>query len=108
MTFLNKILNFAGHNKYWIAVFFGVMIVGFTGDNSVLKHWTLLKEIDRLETEIANFDKSYEDGQNTIKQIQTNPHAITKIAREQYFMKADDEDIFVFRSNQESDEEPKL
>lgn len=105
MTFLNKIWDFVGHNKYWIVVFFGVMIVGFTGDNSVLKHWGLLKDIDHLESEIAAFNKLYEDGQNTIKQIQTNPHAITKIAREQYYMKADDEDIFVFQNETDIPEE---
>ncbi len=105
MTFLNKIWDFVGHNKYWIVVFFGVMIVGFTGDNSVLKHWGLLKDIDHLESEIASYNKLYEDGQNTIKQIQTNPHAITKIAREQYYMKADDEDIFVFQNESDIPEE---
>lgn len=103
MTFLNKIWDFAEHNKYWIVVFLGVMIVGFTGDNSVFKHWSLLKEIDHLENEIATYNKEYEDGQNTIKQIQTNPHAITKIAREQYYMKADDEDIFVFQTAQDDE-----
>lgn len=105
MTFLNKILDFIGHNKYWIVGFFGVLIVGFTGDNSILKHMGLLKDIDHLESEIAAYNKLYEDGQNTIRQIQTNPHAITKIAREQYYMKADDEDIFVFQVESEGNEE---
>lgn len=99
MTFLNKIWDFIEHNKYWIVVFFGIMIVGFTGDNSVFKHWSLLKDIEHLENEITTFNKQYDDDQNTIKQVQTNPHAITKIAREQYYMKADDEDIFVFQSD---------
>lgn len=105
MTFLNKIWDFVGHNKYWIVVFFGVMIVGITGDNSVLKHMGLLNEIKRLETEINDYNKLYEDGQNTIRQIQTNPHAITKIAREQYYMKADDEDIFVFQNESDIPQE---
>ncbi|MCF0192627.1 MAG: septum formation initiator family protein [Prevotella sp.] len=99
MTFINKILRFAGHNKYWLVLFLGVLIVGFTGDNSVLTHWKYQKEIDGLEEEIAAFNKQYEEDQDLIKQIQTNPHAIAKIAREQYFMKADDEDIFVFSTD---------
>ena len=54
MTFYNKILSFAGHNKYWIVLFFGVLIVGFTGDNSVYQHWQYQKEIDKLQAEINN------------------------------------------------------
>lgn len=96
MTLINKIWKFIEHNKYWIVVFFGVLIVGITGDNSVLTHWQHLEEIESLESEIDAYNKQYAQDQDMIKRIQTDPHAITKIAREQYYMKADDEDIFVF------------
>ncbi|MCF0244225.1 MAG: septum formation initiator family protein [Bacteroidaceae bacterium] len=99
MTFYNKILSFAGHNKYWIVLFFGVLIVGFTGDNSVYQHWQYQKEIDQLQAEINNYNKRYTEDQNVLKSLQTDPYAITKIAREKYLMKADDEDIFVLSTD---------
>lgn len=103
MTFIYKIWDFIEHNKYWLVVFFGVLIVGITGDNSVLTHWQHLNEIEKLESEISAYDKQYEEDQNMIKRIQTDPHAIAKIAREQYFMKADDEDIFVFSNDYQNE-----
>ena len=99
MTLINKIGSFILHNKYWIVVFFGILIVGFTGDNSILQHLEYQNEIDNIESEINNYNKIYEESQHTIKMIQTDPHAITKIAREKYLMKADDEDIFVFSND---------
>jgi cell division protein FtsB len=35
-----------------------------------------------------------------IRQLEDNPKEIEKIAREQYFMKADDEDIFVLSDDE--------
>ena len=36
-----------------------------------------------------------------LRELETNPKAIEKIARERYFMKADDEDIFVLSDDQQ-------
>ena len=38
MSKLNPIWNFIGHNKYWIVIIFGVLIVGFLDENSLLQH----------------------------------------------------------------------
>ncbi|MCQ2242820.1 MAG: septum formation initiator family protein [Bacteroidaceae bacterium] len=99
MTLINKIGSFILHNKYWIVIVIGVLVVGFTGDNSILQHLEYQNEIDNLENEISDYNKIYDESQHTIKMIQTDPHAITKIAREKYLMKADDEDIFVFSTD---------
>ena len=42
----------------------------------------------------------YEQDEQKIKELKRNPKAITKIARENYFMKGDDEDIFVLSDDQ--------
>ena len=36
-----------------------------------------------------------------LKDLNTSPDAIAKIARERYFMKADDEDIFVLSDDEQ-------
>lgn len=51
-------------------------------------------QIRDLKEQIAKYNDQYAD-QAKLKEIRMNPNAITKIARERYFMKADDEDIFV-------------
>lgn len=99
MTFIYKIWNFIGHNKYWFVCVAGVVIVGFTGENSLLRHFRYQEEIRLLEADISAYDEQYEEDSKNIKALQTDPHAIARIAREQYFMKADDEDIFVFSTD---------
>ena len=37
-----------------------------------------------------------------LKELNRNPDAIAKIARERYFMKADDEDIFVLSDDKKT------
>ena len=60
--------------KYAVVCILGVLIVGFLDENSF---WSHMKNRQR------------------INELQEDPKAMEKIARERFFMKADDEDIFV-------------
>ena len=51
------------------------------------------------------FEADFNRDQAQIKELDRNPKAIEKIARERYFMKADDEDIFVL-SDDDRDVKP--
>ncbi len=97
---LYPIWNFIGHNKYWIVVILGVLIVGFLDENSLLKHIQNRILVSDLKEQINTYNSQYERDEQQIKELRRNPKAITKIAREKYFMKADDEDIFVLSDDQ--------
>ena len=88
-------LKFVGRRKYLIVSVFGVVIIGFVGENSIMKHVQNRMLVREMKKEIDAYNAQYEKDEHTLKELQRNPKAITKIAREQYFMKADDEDIFV-------------
>ena len=51
--------------------------------------------------EKARFNAAYERDKAKIRELDRNPKAMEKIARERYFMKTDDEDIFVLREENE-------
>lgn len=95
MSNLNPIGRFFIHNRYWIVAILGVLIVGVLDENSFMKRVKLEMQINDLKMQIADFNTQYEEAEMKLKQLRMNPKAITKIARENYFMKADDEDIFV-------------
>lgn len=97
---LYPIWNFIGHNKYWIVVILGVLIVGFLDENSLLKHIQNRILVSDLKEQINTYNSQYERDEQQIKELRRNSKAITKIAREKYFMKADDEDIFVLSDDQ--------
>lgn len=89
------IWNFISHFKYHIVVVCGVAIVGFLDEESIMKRLEYEYRIASLKEEIAKYNKRHEAASRILKDMERNPKAIGKIARERYFMKADDEDIFV-------------
>ena len=98
---MSKVKNFVAwlgrlrYMKYLVVLVLGVMFVGFLDDNSLWAHLRNKNRISELNAEIEHFDQSYQRDQSQIDELKNNPKAIEKIARERYFMKADDEDIFV-------------
>jgi len=81
--------------KYLIVCIIGVLVVGFIDENSVWAHIQNKQRINELKEEIAKYEAINESNQAQIRELQHNPKAMEKIARERYFMKAEDEDIFV-------------
>ena len=81
--------------KYTVVFVLGVLIVGFLDENSVWSHIKHKQRISELQEEIVKYNADYERDQAQIRELNRNPKAMEKIARERYFMKADDEDIFV-------------
>ena len=57
-------------------------------------------QIDDLKREIQKYDSQYKHDMQQLKELKTNPQAISRVARERYFMKADNEDIFVLSDDE--------
>lgn len=76
-----------------IAVFLVIMI--FYGDNSYLKSKEYSEKIDELNKEIqANKDSAMYYKQKS-HELSTDRETLEKIAREQYGMKRDNEDVYI-------------
>jgi len=88
--------------KYIVVTILAVVLIGFVDDNSVWHHIRNKQYISELEDEIEKYEKLNQSNQAQIRELDSNPKAIEKIARERYFMKTDEEDIFVL-----SEDEPK-
>ena len=60
--------------------------------------WLLLRrqEMASLKAEIKRYTLQYEEDTRRLEELNNNPEAIEKIARERYLMKTEDEDIFIF------------
>ncbi len=87
--------------KYAVVCIVGVLIIGFLDDNSLWNHLKNLQRIDELTEETIKYQESYERDQAQIRELNKNPKAIEKIARERYFMKEDNEDIFVLSDDEQ-------
>lgn len=86
--------------KYVVVTVLAVVIVGFADDNSILSHYTNKRKIAELQDEIKKYRSQYEHDQAQLRQMDGNAKAIERIARERYYMKTDDEDIFVLSDDE--------
>ena len=87
--------------KYAVVAIIGGVIVGFLDENSFYSHFKNMQRISELQEETEKYNADYRRDQARIRELDRNPKAMEKIARERYFMKADDEDIFVLSDDGE-------
>ena len=89
--------------KYVVVALIAIVLIGFVDENSIWNHMRNKQRISELEGEIEQYTERYHQDQERIRTLDSNPKAIEKIARERYFMKADDEDVFVLSDDEKSD-----
>ncbi len=102
MNRLTPLLNILGHYKYVITIVAGIVIVGFLDENSFMKRVQLELQISDMKSKIEEYNIQNESDIKQLNELKRNPQAYEKIARERYFMKADDEDIFVLSDDEKS------
>lgn len=85
--------------KYAIVVVVAVVLIGYADENSLYNHLQNKRTISMMEAEINDLKAQYTREKNILKQMDSDSRAIEKIARERYFMKCDDEDIFVLSTD---------
>lgn len=88
--------------KYIIVIVLGVLFVGVLDENSIWAHMRNKQRISELQEEIDQYNALHQRNQKQIRHLQHDPKAMEKIARERYFMKADDEDIFVLSDDSDN------
>ena len=97
--------NVIVHYKYYIVIILGALIVLVLDKNSVLHQIQLHSQIESLKDEITRYTEENKEATRRLRELERNPKAIEKIAREHYFMKADNEDIFVLSDDQVQEKE---
>ncbi|MCG9791197.1 FtsB family cell division protein [Flavobacterium algicola] len=88
-------------NKYmWVLLFFGSWMI-FLDNYSYFDHRLLDNQISELEENKTYYQEEILKDENQIKQLK-NPEQIEKYAREKYFMKKENEDIFIIEFEEDS------
>ena len=89
----NKWLPYLKNKYVWVLLFFCVWML-FLDNYSQLEHRVLNKEINELETNKKYYQDEIRKDQNQINALK-DPNQVEKYAREKYFMKKQNEDIYV-------------
>jgi cell division protein DivIC len=92
---LKKIPNWL-KNKYMITVVVFMVWISFFDQNNFFTQYGFFKELESLEKDKAFFMEELTKTRQELNDLTTNPVTLEKFAREKYFMKKDNEEIFVF------------
>ena len=89
----NKIVRILS-NKYVIILLLFVVWMIFFDENSLINHWELDKEIDKLEKSNEYYRDQIEQDKKVIDNL-NDLDSLEKYAREEYKMKKENEEIFL-------------
>ncbi|MBO7120361.1 MAG: septum formation initiator family protein [Bacteroidaceae bacterium] len=96
MSKIHSAWLFMCRHKYILTILIMALIVGVVDEDSFLNRHPRRVRIEMLQQEIANYKQQYQEADSKIRELENNPKAVEKIARERYHMKRIDEDVFVF------------
>ena len=94
--FYNKYLSRI--NAYWLVtiVFFALTFV--MGDSSLYKRYTYDEKIRSLEKDIKHYQKEIEIHRKKLNDLHTDKEGLERFAREEYFMKKPNEDVYIIKN----------
>ena len=85
-----------GKFKYLIIIAFFVIHLAFLDDNNLVKRQQCKQEIRELKEEIKYYQEENDKSIKLLEELNSNPEVLERIARERYYMKKDNEDIYIF------------
>ena len=77
-------------NAYWLVTIVFLIVTFTVGDSSLYKRYTYDEKIRGLEKEIEINSKKLND-------LHTDKEGLERFAREEYFMKRSNEDVFIIK-----------
>lgn len=99
MSKAKKIISRLGHllgqYKYIITIILGLLWVGLLDEYSWSERLQLQNRINLLSDEYAELARENERDSLLLDDLKHHPKAYERVARERYFMKTPDEDVFV-------------
>ena len=87
-------------NRYVLVLIFFTIWILFLDNYSYLEHRVLDKEINEIEDNINYYKTEIKKDSASIKQLKNNDR-VEKYAREKYYMKRENEDIYIIEFEDE-------
>jgi len=92
-------------NKYTVLIFIYLVYVTFFDDHNLIKRFKNASEIEKLNTELDIYQKKIKESRDEIYKLQHDTAYLEKYAREKYYMRRPNEDVFIFRDSTKTEEE---
>jgi len=83
-------------NKYWLVAIVFFVVTFLVGDSSLIMRMRYDEKINTLEKDIKMYREKIENDKEHLDMLHSDPDNLEKFAREQYLMKRDNEEVFIF------------
>ncbi|MGN1236879.1 MAG: septum formation initiator family protein [Bacteroidaceae bacterium] len=101
--FLKKIMK----HKYVTTLVVFLALIGYLDSNSLYDRYKLYLEERDLQSQVDACKEQYNRDTKLYMELMDDPDAVVRIAREKYYMKNENEDVYVFGDAYSSDETVK-
>ena len=88
-------------NKYFLAIIAFAVWMLFFDKNDMLSQYEYRAEVNKLQQEKDFYEKETAAVKKDLTELDSNLNTAEKFAREKYFMKKDNEDVFVIVKEEE-------
>ncbi len=88
-------------NKYVLALLVFLALLLFSKSNGIIRLVNQFNEIKALKEQKNYYDREIENTRKLIKSLEYDTAVLEQYAREKYFMKKDNEDVFVIIESKE-------
>ena len=82
-------------NSYWLVTIVFLILTLTVGDSSLYKRFTYDEKIRGLEKEIKHYQEEIDVNSKKLNDLKTDKEGLERFAREEYFMKKANEDVFI-------------
>ncbi|RZK42808.1 MAG: septum formation initiator family protein [Pedobacter sp.] len=89
-------------NKYFLAIIIFVVWMIFFDRNDMISQYGYSREVSKLQQEKEFYLEQTSSVKKDLKELDSNLITVEKFAREKYFMKKDNEDVFVIVESKKS------
>lgn len=100
---VNNIWSYLARHKYLITIVLGTLLVGVVDENSIRKYVLLQMRYSDAQKELREYEDQYRKDSIRLSALNANRKGVERVARERYFMKRPNEDVFVLSTDERLD-----
>lgn len=96
-----KLWKFFVKHKYITTLILFLVYISFIDQTSLLFRYNQKKNLKTIELELENYKKNTLESERRVNDLKNDSRNVEKLAREKYYFKKDNEDVFVIVDNSE-------
>ncbi len=100
---VNNLWTYLARHKYLITIVLGLLLVGVLDENSFRKYMLLQMRYNDAKAELESYVEQYKRDSIKLHALEANVKGVERVARERYFMKRANEDVFVLSSDERNE-----